>query len=118
MYRFTAFNLFIAVFIFFLLFDGRTKKCECQTFPASRLIELKNTRYDLNCRVLRILCRENGKAMNNLPAFASKKVFPQVLDKQGEQTQVIQTTLLCQTNGNRGGKGALELIDPQSQVDR
>ena len=54
-------------------------------FRASRLIELNNTRYDFHCRVLRILCRENGKTMNNLPAFGSKKVFPQVLDKQGEQ---------------------------------
>ena len=71
------------------------------TFRASRLIELNNN-------VLRILCRENGKAMNNLPAFASKKVFPQVLDKQGEQ----------KAKKNIRGKGALELIHPQSQVDR
>ena len=78
------------------------------TFRVSRLIELNNTRYDFHCRVLRILCRENGKAMNNLPAFASKKVFPQVLDKQGEQ----------KAKKNKRGKGALELIHPQSQVDR
>ena len=89
------------------------EKMRVPTFRASRLIELNNTRYDFHCRVLRILCRENGKAMNNLPAFASKKVFPQVLDKQGEQT-----TPLCQSKENRRGKGALELIDPQSQVDR
>ena len=80
---------------------------------ASRLIELNNTRYDFHGRVLRILCRENGKVMNKLPAFASKKVFPQVLDKQGEQT-----TPLCQSKENRRRKGALELIDPQFQVDR
>ena len=46
--------------------------------------------------------------MNNLPTFASKKVFPQVLDKQGEQ----------KAKKNKRGKGALELIHPQSQVDR
>ena len=79
-------NCLLPSLSFFLLFDGRKKECECQTFRASRLIELNNTRYDLHCRVLRNLCRENGKAMNNLPAFASKKVFSQVLDKQGEQT--------------------------------
>ena len=51
--------------------------------------------------------------MKNLPAFASKKVFPQVLDKQGEQT-----TPLCQSKENRRGKGELELMDPHFQVDR
>ena len=66
------------------------KNANAKTFRASRLIELNNTRYDFHCSVLRILCRENGKAVNNLPAFASKKVFPQVLDKQGEQTRVTK----------------------------
>ena len=72
------------------------------TFRASRLIELNNTRYDFHCRVLRILCRENGKAMNNLPAFASKKVFPQVLDKQGQQTQVTKLHSFVKATGTEG----------------
>ena len=40
--------------------------------------------------------------MNNLPAFASKKVFPQVLDKQGEQTQVTKLHSFVKATGTEG----------------
>ena len=40
--------------------------------------------------------------MNNLPAFASKKVFPQVLDKQGEQTQVTKPHSFVKATGTGG----------------
>ena len=75
-----------------------------QTFRASCFIELNNNSYNLHCRVLRILCRENGKTMNNLPAFASKKVFHQVLDKQGEQTQVTKLHSSVKATGTEGKK--------------
>ena len=42
--------------------------------------------------------------MNNLPAFASKKVFHQVLDKQGEQTQVTKLHYSVKATGTEGKK--------------